>query len=202
MKKYLLLLISIIVLIGCIYIVNKFNSDKTEYITQSVPITDIVNVIETDAIDITQAICLATNIYHEARGESYAGKVAVANVTMNRVHSPKFPNTICNVVYQAQTKENWKGNIVPKRNKCQFSWYCDGKSDDIILVTADGKIIKERMLAWEMSQLVANQSIRGNLIDITDGSTHYFNSELANPYWAKHLEQVVQIDSHSFLRTN
>ena len=70
MKKYLLL--SIIVLIGCIYIVNKFNSDKTEYITQSVPTTDIVNVIETnnDSIDITEAICLATNIYHEARGES------------------------------------------------------------------------------------------------------------------------------------
>ncbi len=140
MKKYLLL--SIIVLIGCIYIVNKFNSDKTEYITQSVPTTDIVNVIETndDSINITEAICLATNIYHEARGESYAGKVAVANVTMNRVTSPKFPNTICDVVYQAQTKENWKGNTVPKRNKCQFSWYCDGKSDDIILVTADGKI--------------------------------------------------------------
>ena len=136
MKKYLLL--SIIVLIGCIYIVNKFNSDKTEYITQSVPTTDIVNVIETnnDSIDITEAICLATNIYHEARGESYAGKVAVANVTMNRVTSPKFPNTICDVVYQAQTKENWKGNTVPKRNKCQFSWYCDGKSDNIAFRTS------------------------------------------------------------------
>lgn len=153
-----------------------------------------------ESIDIYQAQCLATNIYHEARGESYAGKVAVANVTMNRVKSPKFPNTICEVVYQSQTRENWKGEEVPKRNKCQFSWYCDGKSDDIVLVTAEGNVIKERMLAWEMSQLVANQSVRGNLIDITDGSTHYFNSDLANPYWATAYQQVVQIDSHSFLK--
>lgn len=153
-----------------------------------------------ESIDINQAHCLSTNIYHEARGESYAGKVAVANVTMNRVKSPKFPNTICEVVYQSQTRENWKGEEVPKRNKCQFSWYCDGKSDDIVLVTAEGNVIKERMLAWEMSQLVANQSVRGNLIDITDGSTHYFNSELANPHWATAYQQVVQIDSHSFLK--
>ena len=155
-----------------------------------------------ESIDINQAHCLATNIYHEARGESYAGKVAVANVTMNRVKSSKFPNTICEVVYQSQMRENWKGEEVPKRNKCQFSWYCDGKSDDIVLVTTDGNVIKERMIAWEMSQLVANQSVRGNLIDITDGSTHYFNSELANPYWASAYKQVVQIDSHSFLKAD
>jgi spore germination cell wall hydrolase CwlJ-like protein len=155
-----------------------------------------------ESIDINQAHCLATNIYHEARGESYAGKVAVANVTMNRVKSSKFPNTICEVVYQSHTRENWKGEEVPKRNKCQFSWYCDGKSDDIVLVTTDGNVIKERMIAWEMSQLVANQSVRGNLIDITDGSTHYFNSELANPYWASAYKQVVQIDSHSFLKAD
>jgi len=153
-----------------------------------------------ESIDINQAHCLATNIYHEARGESYAGKVAVANVTMNRVKSSKFPNTICEVVYQSQMRENWKGEEVPKRNKCQFSWYCDGKSDDIVLVNAEGNVIKERMLAWEMSQMVANQSVRGNLIDITDGSTHYFNSELANPHWANAYQQVVQIDSHSFLK--
>jgi spore germination cell wall hydrolase CwlJ-like protein len=153
-----------------------------------------------ESIDINQAHCLSTNIYHEARGESYAGKVAVANVTMNRVKSSKFPNTICEVVYQSQMRENWKGEEVPKRNKCQFSWYCDGKSDDIVLVTAKGKVIKERMIAWEMSQMVANQSLRGNLIDITDGSTHYFNSELANPHWANAYQQVVQIDSHSFLK--
>ena len=153
-----------------------------------------------ESIDINQAHCLATNIYHEARGESYAGKVAVANVTMNRVKSSKFPNTMCEVVYQSQMRENWKGEEVPKRNKCQFSWYCDGKSDDIVLVTTDGNVIKERMIAWEMSQMVANQSIRGNLIDITDGSTHYFNSELVNPHWATAYQQVVQIDSHSFLK--
>jgi spore germination cell wall hydrolase CwlJ-like protein len=70
-----------------------------------------------------------------------------------------------------------------------------------VLTTVDGSVIKERMQAWEMSLLISSQMIRGNLIDITTGSTHYYNSDLANPYWAEHYVQVVQIDSHSFLKS-
>ena len=204
MKRYFLL--PVIAFGLCIYIVaNQLKSNDSPQTKLPTPDIEFVGpeitITEEDLIDINQMHCLATNIYHEARGESYAGKVAVANVTMNRVHNNKFPNTICGVVYQAQTRENWKGNIVPKRNKCQFSWYCDGKSDDIVLTTLDGSVIKERMQAWEMSLLISSQMIRGNLIDITTGSTHYYNSDLANPYWAEHYVQVVQIDSHSFLKS-
>jgi spore germination cell wall hydrolase CwlJ-like protein len=193
MKRYFIIASLICIGAGAIFGFTRFVVAEQEFVGPPAEVYE-------ESIDINQSHCLATNIYHEARGESYAGKVAVANVTMNRVLSPKFPGTICDVVYQSHTRENWKGEEVPKRNKCQFSWYCDGKSDDIVLVTAKGKVIKERMLAWEMSQLVANQSVRGNLIDITDGSTHYFNSELADPYWASAYKQVVQIDSHSFLK--
>ena len=107
-----------------------------------ISVEQTVTLSEPNVVDINQMHCLATNIYHEARGESFAGKVAVANVTHNRVDSTKYPNTYCGVVYQAQMYVNWRGNEVPARHKCQFSWYCDGKSDDIVLKTADGKIIK------------------------------------------------------------
>ena len=64
-----------------------------------------------------QLTCMALAIYHEARGESERGQAAVAWVVMNRVKHPKFPDTICDVVHE------------PTKNACQFSWYCDGKSD-------------------------------------------------------------------------
>ena len=73
--------------------------------------------------------CLAQNIYFEAGNQPLAGKIAVANVTFNRVEDPQFPDTICGVVYQAKTRVNWKGDVVPIKHKCQFSWYCDGKPD-------------------------------------------------------------------------
>ena len=62
--------------------------------------------------------CLAINIYKEAANEPFEGKVAVAQVTINRTKNPNFPDTICDVVYQ---KNTFMGKVV-----CQFSWYCDG----------------------------------------------------------------------------
>ena len=68
---------------------------------------------------MSEAHCLALNAYHEARSESVAGIIAVSQVVLNRVKSPMFPNSICEVVFQGGTK----------RDRCQFSWHCDGKSD-------------------------------------------------------------------------
>ena len=93
-------------------------------------------------IDLRQeAECLALNIYHEARSERTAGMWAVADVTINRVKSIQFPNTICGVVKQGKVYESWKTKRFPNlpdseriynpaRGMCQFSWYCDGKSDE------------------------------------------------------------------------
>ena len=93
-------------------------------------------------IDLRQeAECLALNIYHEARSERTAGMWAVADVTINRVKSIQFPNTICGVVRQGKVYESWKTKRFPNlpdseriynpsKGQCQFSWYCDGKSDE------------------------------------------------------------------------
>tara|TARA_B100001093_G_C26815263_1_gene1009405 strand:+ start:1467 stop:2087 length:621 start_codon:yes stop_codon:yes gene_type:complete len=151
-------------------------------------------------IDIDQMHCLATNIYHEARGESIEGKFAVGHVTLNRVHNDRYPNDICGVVYQAELKQNWKGNMVPRRYKCQFSWYCDGKSDDIVLKTSAGKIIQKNMEAWEDSLDVATALLKHDILDTTSGATHYYNDKLADPFWADVYVKVAQIDNHVFHR--
>ncbi len=77
--------------------------------------------------------CLATAIYFEARGEPEEGQLAVAQVVLNRVKNPAYPNTICGVVYQNKTK----------RNRCQFSFACDGRSDRITDMTALGNRAEE-----------------------------------------------------------
>ena len=74
--------------------------------------------------------CLAQNIYFEAGNQPLAGKVAVAQVVLNRLEHSSYPSTVCGVIYDAKMFENWKGNMLPRRNQCQFSWFCDGKSDE------------------------------------------------------------------------
>jgi spore germination cell wall hydrolase CwlJ-like protein len=75
---------------------------------------------------ITPALmCVAMAVYFEARGEPTAGQIAVAQVIRNRIEDPRYPDNACDVV-----KQGYYWNGIPIRNKCQFSFYCDGKSDD------------------------------------------------------------------------
>ena len=157
-----------------------------------ISVEQTVTISEPNVVDINQMHCLATNIYHEARGESFAGKVAVANVTHNRVDSTKYPNTYCGVVYQAQMYVNWRGNEVPARHKCQFSWYCDGKSDEI--PSFDGDIFQ---LIYEYAELYLRPDVI--LIDITDGATHY-HADYVFPEWRKSKTKTVEIGDHIFYR--
>ena len=86
-----------------------------------------------DEFNRIEATCLAENVYHEARNQPLAGQMAVISVTINRVNDDRFPNSICEVVKQGPHRPSWKGTgeMIPIRHKCQFSWYCDGKSDKI-----------------------------------------------------------------------
>ena len=77
------------------------------------------------AEDRPEMWCLAQNIYYESRSSNRADRMAVADVVMNRVNHTYYPDTVCGVVQQG--KQHASGAM--KRNKCQFSWYCDGKSD-------------------------------------------------------------------------
>jgi spore germination cell wall hydrolase CwlJ-like protein len=134
-----------------------------------------------------QITCMAKNIFYEAATESTAGKLAVAQVTLNRVKSSRFPNTVCEVVYEGPTYRSG----LPKRDRCQFSWYCDGKGDD----PKEGRL-------WSASVKLAKHGFRykENMVDITDGATHYHANYIANPRWADRTKVTTSIDQHIFYR--
>ena len=153
---------------------NKNNYDLEKILSQSPKIF----------IDPAEKKCLALNIYFEAAIESTAGKLAVAQVTLNRVRSNRYPDTICEVVKEGAHYSNG----FPKRNACQFSWYCDGKGD-----------IPRQTRSWTDSQQIADYIMnKPDLIDITDGATHYHADYINPPRWALKRQMTLQIDTHIF----
>jgi N-acetylmuramoyl-L-alanine amidase len=138
---------------------------------------------------IEALMCLALNVYHEARDQPFIGQVAVAQVVMNRVDDNRFPNTICEVVKQGPTYKYNPG--FPVRHKCQFSWWCDGKSDKV-------KDEQSWMNALEVADLVMNDRIS---IDVVDKSTHY-HAYYVRPAWAKRKNKVARIEDHIFYNWN
>ncbi len=158
-----------------------------------------------DPQEYEQEFCMAQNIYFEASIDNKAGMAGVADVVLNRVKDKRYPNTVCEVVYQAVMKESWKTKqypdlkpeervYYPKRNMCQFSWYCDGKSDDIPLGSENW--VKAQMVAWE---IMHNNTLRG----ISDGATHY-HATYVKPIWRKDIGMALvgRIGSHIFYRWN
>ena len=147
-----------------------------------------IGFIANSADENGDAYCLAKNIYFEAGNQPLAGKVAVGHVVFNRMEHSSYPDDVCGVVYQAEWAENWKGNMMPIRNRCQFSWFCDGKSDEPL----DTDTFFE-------SYLIAQDVIYGKYPDITEGATHY-HSIWVEPYWAETLNETVQITDHIFYK--
>ena len=137
-----------------------------------------------------QRECLARNIYFEARNEPFAGQFAVAMVTLNRVHDKQFPNTICDVVYQGL---HWPSGH-PKLNRCQFSWYCDGKNDDVRNKRAYRESDKIAFLAIE-----SYNAIKTKGLDITEGA-RYYHTYAVSPRWSKTFPKVGRIGDHIFYR--
>ena len=139
--------------------------------------------------------CLAKNIYFESGTESMTGKIAVGLVTMNRVKDSRFPNSVCEVIYQGPTskwhKEN-SGKIVPIKNKCQFSWYCDGKSDEISERT-------RMSVNFQQSLDAAYKVLSGYYAGMVEGATHY-HADYVDPHWRHALTYVTKIDRHIFYR--
>lgn len=128
---------------------------------------------------IEALVCLALNVYHEARGEPVEGREAVAHVVMNRVADPVFPDTICRVVMQG-------GEV--RRYRCQFSWYCDGRSD---------KPFDDE--AWGEAMATAQLVMRGWTTDQTGGAL-YYHAKSVRPRWADEFEVTATIGDHIFYR--
>lgn len=139
-----------------------------------------------------QITCLATNIYFEARGEPREGQEAVALVTLNRVLSPRYPDTVCDVVHQARLDE-WGEPVI---NACQFSWYCDGVDHDITQVR-----LFERIYRLAEYVYINHYLNPGAMEDHTRGSTHYHATRV-NPHWSRHPNylQTAHIGDHIFYR--
>lgn len=149
-------------------------------------------------VDITELECLATNIYFEARNQDILGQQAVSHVVLNRVKSPDFPNTICNVVKQGPTYQN--NPNLPIKNRCQFSWYCDQRSDNIHFETRNGEIVNIVYDTYWSAAVEALKAITGQSKDPTNGATYYFAHKLVKPRWAKTFKILTTIEDHTFMR--
>ena len=127
-----------------------------------------------------QLDCLAKNIYHEAKGEPFEGKVAVAQVTINRSTSGQFPSDICKVVYQK--------NVVYDKVLCQFSWYCE-----------QATVAKPKnTAAYKECQIVARQVLLEEFRLPSLNKALYFHATHINPGWKK--EKVATIGNHVFYK--
>ena len=131
-------------------------------------------------------ICLALNVYYEARNQPLQGQMAVAEVVMNRVVSNKFPDTVCEVVEEGPTY-SWKPDF-PVRNRCQFSWYCDGKSDTPM-----------EFEAWNTSVMVATNLLANVPPRILGGATYYHAADVSPP-WMKEKIFIKRIGDHLFYK--
>jgi spore germination cell wall hydrolase CwlJ-like protein len=127
-----------------------------------------------------QLDCLARNIYHEAGYEPFEGKVAVAQVTINRTESGQFPSDICQVVHQK--------NVVYEKVLCQFSWYCEQAS---LKKPMNGPVYTESM---EVAKKVLLEGFR--LPSVKEAL--YFHGDYINPGWKR--ERVAKVGRHIFYK--
>ena len=159
-------------------------SDKQAIIMSPLQITTNGKTTVVPMVNSEELECMSKNIYFEAAMESTAGKLAVAQVTMNRVNSSRYPNTVCKVITQGRHHDNG----FPVKDRCQFSWYCDGKHDE-----------PHPSSMWKQSQEVAKYVLSTpSLMDITDGATHYHADYISSPRWADPRRKTVEIDTHIF----
>lgn len=128
-------------------------------------------------VEPNEVACLALNIYHEARGEDEKGQAAVAHVTLNRAADPRYPDNICEVVTQRNSRA------------CQFSWVC----------------LKSSWRAYDRESFrkalsVALETLEGRWNDPTRGATYFISTRIGVPDWARRLRQTAVIGGHRFFR--
>lgn len=189
-KKYFKFLSILTVLSYSVYGINSYaeNAIEREAREHSLSVVEVIQGIkedvesetkqnnETQKIQLTdnrELKCLADNIYFEAGNQSTHGKMAVAAVTINRVNSPKFPRSVCSVVYQ-RTKR-----------VCQFSWVCEGK-----------KRIRSAQQYAESKKVAEKVLLSGINHGILDNNVLFYHADYVNPRW--NLRRVIKIGDHIF----
>lgn len=124
----------------------------------------------TEALEKTDVGCLALNVYHEARGETRQGQLAVAAVTLNRVRDERFPGSICAVVWQPR----------------QFSWTHTRRT-----------FFPTDMTAWKEAMRIAETSLEQEVVADYDNLL-YYHSKTVKPVWSKRMRFVARVGSHLF----
>lgn len=170
---------SFLVAVSAIFLISIF-AQVTTLKLQNLRETNFDDTTATVAVREQQLECLAKNIYHEARSEPFEGKVAVAQVTMNRAANAGFPNDICKVVYQK--------NIVYEKVICQFSWYCETATKTKPIHQS---AYKE---SYEVAKKVLLEGFR--LAGLTDAL--YYHATYVSPGWKR--QQIAKIGNHIFYR--
>ena len=123
--------------------------------------------------------CLARTIYWEAGGEGEAGQEAIANVVMNRLGHEGFPETVCGVVTQGK-----------EQGACQFSWWCDGRSDDA-----------EEAKTYASAKEISRKALNRQLADRTKGG-FYFHHRNSTPSWSTKYIKTAEVGDHLFYKPN
>jgi spore germination cell wall hydrolase CwlJ-like protein len=153
---------------------NAPPAPKSQAITQS----EVQAVDPAGSAPMDDAItCLARSIYWEAKGKDSTDMEAVANVVMNRLGHEGFPDTVCKVVKQGSETKS-----------CQFSWWCDGKSDSV-----------QEEVPYAMAKEIARKALNKQLPDHTGGAL-YFHDRTVHPSWAKEYIKTADIGLFRFYK--
>lgn len=173
------LLKPIMFIVGAIFvlsIITEVSIKKIEYFKHNKVDASTMTVSERER----QLECLSKNIYYEAGSEPFEGKVAVAQVTLNRAESGKFPSDVCKVVYQK--------NVFMEKVVCQFSWYCEnaGKLKPVHKGNYNESVAAAKKVLLEDFRL--------------DGlkEAMYYHADYVNPGWKK--EKIAKIGRHIFYK--
>jgi len=175
--NYISWIIKSLSLVGVLIVVTTVISHQLAFLTAKNEALRYGVVSTKDRL--IQLDCLSRNIYYEAANEPFEGKVAVAQVTLNRVESNSFAKTVCGVVYER--------NVVYQRVICQFSWYCEqGKAG----------LRPKQSAAWVESQEVAKQVLLENFRLPSLRTALFYHADYVNPQWG--LPKVATIGRHIF----
>lgn len=161
------------------FFINSMIDKKMESYSQHLTLAELRESYRID--DITNSLdCLALNIYKEAGYEPFEGKVAVGQVTMNRVRDPRFPDSVCDVVYQR--------NIFTQRVVCQFSWYCD----------AVHRTRPVNPSAFQQSVEVARKVLLEDFYLPSLTNALYYHADYVSPNFHLRQQRIAQIGTHIF----
>jgi spore germination cell wall hydrolase CwlJ-like protein len=166
------IVIKVLLLSFTLILISKFTTSKIEQYRQDRNFNSPISMAERER----QLTCLAKNIYFEAASEPFEGKVAVAQVTINRSESGKYPSDICNVVYQK--------NVVYGKVICQFSWYCES-----------GPTVRHSG-AYKESMEVAKKVLLEDFRLSSLKNAYFYHADYVNPNWK--LPRITQIGRHIF----